>query len=125
MIDWSRYPNFSEAEMRCKCCGVAAMDPAFLEWLQALRNRLNFPLPISSAYRCPKHNAAVSSSGSSGAHTTGRAVDIAVSGPRALHVVHAALDMGCKRVGIQQKGGGRFVHLDLSPEHPSPALWSY
>ena len=31
MLDWSLYPNFTEAEMACKCgCGATDMNPIFI-----------------------------------------------------------------------------------------------
>ena len=36
MMDWSRYPNFTEAEFRCRHCGRQEMQPALLERLQTL-----------------------------------------------------------------------------------------
>jgi len=33
---------------------------------------------------------------------------------------------GVKRIGVNQKGKGRFIHLDMAEEaFPSPAIWSY
>ena len=37
-------------------------------------------------------------------------------------VLRLALDANFTGIGIQQKGHGRFVHLDIR-EHP--AIWSY
>ena len=36
-MDWSRYPNFTEAEFRCRHYGQQQMQPQFMEKLQALR----------------------------------------------------------------------------------------
>ena len=48
-----------------------------LDLIQEARNELG-PLSINSGYRCSTHNAAVSSTGPNGPHTTGNSVDIGV-----------------------------------------------
>ena len=60
-----------------------------------------------------------------GAHATGKAIDIAVSGERALRVIELALAAGVKRIGVNQKGAHRFIHLDVCDEKTSPTIWSY
>lgn len=53
-------PNFSLAELRCKCgCGAHRFHPGFLGALQALRDALGRPMTVTSAARCQRHNAAV------------------------------------------------------------------
>ena len=124
MIDWSNYPNFSEAEFMCKCgCGEALMEPAFLKDLQILRDIVGFALPINSGYRCPVHNSEVSGTGLTGPHTTGAAADIGVDRQNAHKVLQTAFSMGFKGVGVAQKGSGRFIHLDNARDKPT--VWSY
>lgn len=56
------------------------------------------------------------------------AVDIACSGIEAMDILWVALGMRFTRVGINQKGSGRFIHLGMAPKGgrlPSPAIWSY
>jgi uncharacterized protein YcbK (DUF882 family) len=101
------------------------MDPDFMDDLQALRSLSAFPFKITSAYRCPDHNAAVSSTGRDGPHTTGRAVDISIRGAQAFKLVCHATAAGFTGLGVNQKGGGRFIHIDKSETHPRPAVWSY
>jgi uncharacterized protein YcbK (DUF882 family) len=119
---------FTEAEFACKHCGEQKMDTAFLLDLAALRRECGFPFVVSSGYRCPVHNANVSTTGANGPHTTGRAVDIAVSGTRAMSLLRAAIGGGFTGIGVQQKGAGRFIHLDNLPQAAGrvrPAIWSY
>lgn len=125
-------PNFAEHEMRCKCgCGKSDMDAHFMSRLQRLRNVFDKPMSIVSGYRCPKHNARVSSTGATGPHTTGKAVDIAISGNDAHRLLKLALMEGFNGIGVAQKGphGSRFLHLDgLSDGEggsPRPWVWSY
>jgi uncharacterized protein YcbK (DUF882 family) len=48
-----------------------------LDLIQEARDELG-PLSITSGYRCPSHNASVSSTGEAGPHTTGHSLDISV-----------------------------------------------
>lgn len=124
-------PNFTVAEMRCRCgCGGADMDGGFMARLQGLRDALG-PLRVSSGFRCPDHNARVSSTGSNGPHTTGKAADIGVFGVQAHGLLIAAAEHGFTGFGIRQNGarGARFVHLDILMADETnglrPWLWSY
>ena len=115
---------FQPDEFACKHCGQNRMVPAFLAKLDELRHRCGFPLVVSSGYRCPAHNQAVSSTGPNGPHTTGQAVDLAVSHERAYIVLRVAIAMGFSGIGIHQRGPGRFIHLDTLTER-RPTVWSY
>ena len=117
-------PNFSRAEMQCKCgCGFAPThDDNFMRMLQRLRDKLG-PLPINSAARCESHNKAEGGHHAS-FHMQAVAADIRVFGPRALALVDEARRLGFSGVGIAQKGNKnkRFIHLDIGSRS---ALWSY
>ena len=77
--DWQEdWCNFTPDEFRCSCCNRLEISSDIMDLLQTARNELG-PLTITSAYRCPDHNSKVSSTGSSGPHTSGYAVDIHVS----------------------------------------------
>lgn len=104
------------------------MEPSFLADLEALRTAYGKPLIVSSGYRCSSHNQKVSTTGPNGPHTTGKAVDIAIRGAEAYLLIGLALRMGFSGIGIQQKGGARFLHLDKltnGPGQPRPMVWSY
>lgn len=123
----SRWTYFSTEELTCHCgCGQMLMDGEFMLKLVALRDLVGVPMPISSGYRCPSHNAAVSHTGDDGPHTTGKAVDIQIARDRATSLVRAALDVGFHGVGIKQHGpdSGRIVHLDMV-DRPGQILWTY
>ena len=120
-MDWSLYPNFDEREFRCRHCGVSAMKPEFMGRLQALRTAYGKPMSISSGYRCPDHPIEKAKA-HPGMHATGLAADVAVSGAEAVAVLRLALAQGFTGIGVQQKGAGRFIHLDTRAE---PAIWSY
>jgi uncharacterized protein YcbK (DUF882 family) len=115
---------FSEAELSCSCCGSYHFAPEFLYILNVIREQCGFPLPVTSGYRCPKHPVEARKR-RSGAHSRGLAVDIGVRGESAHRLVEAALTQGVPRIGIQQKGEGRFIHLDIDSSMPNPTIWSY
>jgi len=120
--------SFTEKELRCNCCGVNLMNDEYLERLQTVRNKFGSAMYLNSGYRCPVHNAKISALGSmDGPHTTGRAVDVKVSGHNALRLISIALDCGMQGVGIKQHGeyASRFVHLDDLTAGVRPHIWSY
>lgn len=124
------YKHFSEEEMKCKCGCGGLPKHSFMVKLDELREGLGFPLIVSSGFRCPFYNLAVSATGLTGPHTTGLAADIVIFGNRALKLIVAAVVMGMTGIGVKQKGShsSRFIHLDCladSLEHPRPWPWSY
>ena len=126
-----RSKYFQLAEFTCRCgCGQTLIDQDFVAKLDWLREELNRPLIITSGYRCPKHNQAVSSSGPDGPHTTGQAADIKLYGLAAYNTMYLAKTIGFTGLGISQKGPqtSRYLHLDTlagGPGRPRPWIWSY
>ncbi len=121
---------FTLDEFRCRHCGIVQMNTGTLLLLDELRERCGFALPVSSGYRCPAHNAAVSTTGADGPHTTGHAVDLLVSGERTYPVLRHALELGFTGVGLFQRldHARRFVHLDdldAGEGRPRPTVWTY
>ena len=130
MINFDRYPNFSEDEMRCRCgCGRADMSETFMARLQRVRDAWQRgPIIINSGFRCAAYNAQVSSTGNAGPHTTGHAVDISVAGEDAFLLLTVALDKGMLGIGLRQIGhwGDRFIHVDDLADSPKrPRVWTY
>lgn len=100
--------------------------------LDDLREMCGFPIRISSAYRSPEYNSQVSSTGTTGPHTTGKAVDILCYGENALTILQTALHMQVfTGIGINQKGPyeSRFIHLDTlfnsETKGSRPWPWTY
>lgn len=129
----SRYRYFEDWELGCRCdkCrdnpSSDYMDPEFMRLVVQLREELGFAFPVTSAYRCPEHPAEAKKS-SPGAHTSGKAIDIQLSGARAYRLLKAALEHGMVGVGLNQKGNHktRFVHLDMDVSQPNrPWVWTY
>ncbi len=122
---------FSLNELKCKCgkCGSTGLEmkTGFMQCLSMLRAKLDFPFIITSAYRCPEHNNAISKTGKTGPHTTGMAIDIGVRGDKALQLIKEAILIGMTGIGVNQKGDHRFIHLDMlnAPNYPRPNIWSY
>jgi zinc D-Ala-D-Ala carboxypeptidase len=122
-VNWSDYPNFSCEEFRCKYTGECEMHPEYMQRLQHLRSVYGKPMNVTSGYRSPRHPKEASKA-TPGEHAHGRAADIAVQGVDALRLIQLALGLGFTRIGVQQKGTGRFIHLGDSPDFP-PGIWSY
>ena len=115
--------NFTEEELACNHCGENKCQDKMVSLLQKLRDDVNFPIKISSGYRCPTWNKSVGGHPNS-SHMEGLAIDILCSGQKALTIVEAGIRLGFTVVGISQKKGQRFVHLDVKPTE-SKRLWSY
>jgi len=115
---------FKPEEFLCQHCQAEGIQNSFVETLDAIREECNFPFVVNSGYRCADHPIEAKKE-KPGAHQGGYAADISVRGERALKLIEVAIRHGVKRVGINQKGGGRFVHIDTDPDRVSPAMWSY
>lgn len=102
--------HFRKTEFACPCCGRNEMDPAFLEKLDRARDWAGVPFRITSAFRCPAHNAKVGGRPDSN-HMDGQAVDIAWTDPGMLGRIIASLH----RVGIISMAvddDRHFIHCD-------------
>lgn len=118
-MNYGKY--FTEAEFACKHCGEAKMDQEFVDRLNKLRESYGKPLKISSGYRCPQHPIEAKKT-MSGMHSTGKAADVAIEGSEAVKLLALSLELGFSGIGVQQKGAGRFLHLDT---RDNPTIWSY
>ena len=127
MINWEDYKNFSMHEFQCSHTGLCDMDKDFMDKLQALRDHVGFPLIVSSVYRHPTHPIEAAKD-KAGEHSLGKAADIVIRGEKAYTLLKAALLLGFTRIGVSQKGSGRFIHLGTATEKDgfsSPTIWSY
>ena len=119
---------FSKEEMACQCgCGESPMDQGFMDKLDALREAYGKPIHITSGYRCPGHPIEARKA-KAGAHSSAKAADIGVDRAEAHEILRLAFALEFKRVGVQQKGSGRFIHLDTATAEdgfPEPTVWSY
>lgn len=125
---WNLYPNFSKEEFDCKHTGKNEMQHSFMTKLQALRTAYGKSMRITSGYRDYTHPVEAKKPNKNGSHPTGLAADIAVERGDAYQLLKLALELGFTGIGIQQKGGGRFIHLDTIEDNslqPRPTIWSY
>ena len=119
------WKNFTPKEMQCQHCGADGIKPELMNALQKLREVYGKPMRITSGYRCPQHPIEAKKA-SPGAHAFGLAVDIGVDGADAYKVLQLAFELGFTGIGVQQKGTGRFIHLDVvEKDLPRPTVWSY
>lgn len=128
VIDWAPYAEFFGAdEFACSHTALVEMQVRFMDVLLAIRRSYGRPMRISSAYRHPTHPIEAAKGGlSRGEHTMGACCDVAIEGDAALILLQHALAHGITRVGVQQKGAGRFLHLGLGgPGLATPWIWSY
>jgi zinc D-Ala-D-Ala carboxypeptidase len=125
------YRYFSVRELSCKHTGLCRMQPAFMLKLNLLRERMAKRMILSSAYRDPSHPEEVRKREDRAqrglpppfsAHSQGIAVDVLIEGADAIHLLELALDLGFNGIGVAQKGGSRFIHLDTRLDR---AIWSY
>lgn len=109
----------------CQCgCGAGFddMDRDFMRRLDQARMIAGVPFRINSGYRCPEHNAKVSSTGANGPHTSGKAVDIATPDNRTRHKVLTALVLsGFHRIGVART----FIHVDDDETKDREVVWLY
>lgn len=127
---WRWLPFISPEELACHGDGTILIVPDFLDKTVALRKRCDFPFRFTSFYRSPAYNLIVADTGQDGPHTTGRAFDLSLSGPRLVTLVDHARALGFTGFGYQQKGpyASRMVHLDDLPAGDGrmrPLIWTY
>lgn len=125
-MDWNLYPNFTPLEFSCSHSGKNEMSPKFMEVLQAIRRDFNRPMVITSGYRDRTHPIEAKKA-TRGEHTYGCAVDISVSGEIAMELIVIAYAHGIRRIGLNQKGSSRFIHLGMGDQIAGfpKAIWSY
>ena len=117
--------HFTDKELACHHCGKEGIQPDFLAVLEAIREDVGFAMPVTSGYRCDNHPIEDHKATNHGAHTQGRAVDVAVAREQAYLVIRSAVGHGVTGIGIEQKGDHHFLHLDMALGLPRPMVWSY
>ena len=98
------------------------LDKRMKDFIVLLEGTLGRELTCTSGYRSPSHPVEMRKA-KPGEHTEGLAVDVAAIGGNAVfEIVEAAIDLGCKRIGISRKSN--FIHLGLSPDRVK-SIWTY
>jgi len=119
----ARWPNFSDRELACRCCGEFSPSTEFTKLMddaQAFRTESATPLFITSGYRCT-HHPIENEKAQPGMHTHA-ACDFGVTGEQAITLLQFFLNKGYVGIGINQKGDKRYIHID---RRATPAIWSY
>ena len=118
------WQNFSPDEVKCQHCGELKIDEELMDLIQEARENLG-PLRITSGYRCSEHNNNISSTGPSGPHTTGKALDIATSSSQQRKELIDYFATKVSGLGIAKS----FIHIDLLYEEDGfemrPNSWVY
>jgi len=107
--------DFTPYELRCKRDGLLYVDKKALKLLQTLRDRIELPIHVLSAYRSPAYNKKVGGAPRS-QHMLGKAFDIRVGQSGMLW---DDLEVAAKAVGFTGIGrydGKGFMHVDTGPE---------
>lgn len=120
--------NFSKSEFECRCgCEmpkeVLNNVQKLANQLQIIRNKVNVPITINSAYRCPKHNSIIGGAKSS-QHLQGKASDIVIEGYSNDDVADLIEELIASG-DILQGGLGRynsFTHYDI---RKTKARWDF
>ena len=127
---------FNIKEFHCNCCDKQEMKQEFLEFIDELRARCEFPFRVTSGWRCENKQKELTRLGYKTAkntrspHLDGFAADIAVSDStkRAYFVGHALQLTNEKqvpfRLGIAGRDNGSFIHIDIAPKS-NPRIWIY
>jgi len=117
-------PNFWANEFACSCCKEYRIHVTTLEGIQAIRDVARAAIHVGnttlttrntqgSGYRCPRHNAAIGSSGSS-EHVRGTAADLSFPSGTVARLFQLCEDIPAFRNG----GLGRYrwgIHVDIGP----------
>jgi len=115
--------NFNKSEFECKCknCVMPSEVLANIKLvainLQILRDYVDAPITVNSAYRCPKHNKSIGGASRS-QHILGKASDIVVHGytPDEVYSIVQNLRRNPLLKGVIFQGLGRyntFLHVDI------------
>jgi hypothetical protein len=115
--------NFSLDEFRCPCCGLVMICRELVQGLQDFRAHVDYPVMVTSGYRCAAHEKAVG--GASGYHPLGWAVDVTVEHPgRSIEEMFlaAVLIKTFRFGGIGVDVENKMLHLDCRLRR---ARWGY
>lgn len=111
--------HFRRSEFACQCkCGFDTADAMLVEALEAIREHFKEAVVITSACRCPEHNAKVggaqkSSKSAGSQHLYGRAADIVVHLTSPATVADYA-----EKLGLSTGRYSTFTHIDTRSNGP-------
>jgi len=126
---------FNIKEFYCSCCNKQEMKDEFLNFIDELRARCDFPFHVTSGWRCENKQKELKRLGyhtiKNSAHLKGLAADIAVSDSvKRAYFIGYALELTHKlqlpfRIGIAGKDKGNFIHIDIDETKTNPRIWIY
>ena len=119
MEQWD-WPSFSPREMASKGEGELLIDTAAMDSLQALRDKLDKPMIITSAYRSVAHNKRVGGAKAS-KHMEAIAFDVRMDNHDPHMFEAAARKAGFCGFGYYPRSG--FMHIDTGPERSWGNPW--
>jgi len=106
---------FTKQELACRHCGALFISEQSGFALDRVRERLQRPLKIVSAYRCATHNKNVKGARTS-RHMLSDAFDIACEPHQRPSLIAAAYNEGFHGIGVYDD----FIHIDY---RIAPTLW--
>jgi len=119
---------FENSELECRCgCGLMPPERA-VEMLYAVRLIMDVPLIVTSAARCPDHNASVGGAPDSRHLCRGDVCgfDIVCVHPQSHpqhegNLIRCAIEVGYRGIGYKDNW---FVHLD-NRQSDAVVMWGY
>ena len=115
-----RWPDFRPIELRSKSDNKLMIDEDAMDKLQLLRNLIDKPMRITSAYRSPDHNKKVGGAKHS-KHLLATAFDVQMEGHDPAQFEAAARECGFLGFGFYEKSG--FMHIDTGPAREWNTRW--
>ena len=124
LSEWATIKHFKAVEFNShdKLGTGMAMQFAFVQKLDSLREKFGKPILVMSGMRTPEHNAEVGGVNES-AHIGGWASDITCMFSRDRYeLLRLIFTEGLfRRVGV----GKSFIHVDCDPTKPQDVVWLY
>ena len=110
---------FTVEEFNCQHTGENQMEPEFMELVDELRHRCDFPFIITSGNRSITHPIEAKKD-VPGTHAQGIAADIKVNnGSERYIIIKNALELGFTGLGV----ASTFIHVDT--RGTTPVSWLY
>ena len=102
--------NFTSGELKCPCCGQSKCSSALVDMLQKLRDWVDEPILVTSAYRCRIYNTQIGGYPDS-AHIHGLAADIHCKNTGIYTLAQYADLLKFERIGLYPFN--HFIHVDM------------
>lgn len=101
---------------------IVGLKPELVAILDKMRGECGFPFVITSGFRTVAYNSTLKDAVADSAHTTGEAVDIAITDSAKREIFDKVrIANGITRIGI----ASTFIHIDISKTLPQGVMWTY